>query len=136
MKDSLKVGIKVSKTIAIDRTRTIGFMGDEGRVYATPRMVEDFEDTCRNFLLEHLDEGEDTVGTHVSMDHMAPTVEGDKVTFEIEITKVDGRMVTLQAAVSDSVEPVGRGTHSRFVVDKAKTFERLTAKREKALGAK
>jgi predicted thioesterase len=67
---------------------------------------------------------------------MAPTVEDDQVTFEVEITKVDGRMVTMQATVSDSVEPVGRGTHSRFVVDKAKTFERLKAKREKALGAK
>ena len=135
MKDSLQAGVRISVTIDIDADRTIGFMGDEGRVYATPSMISDFEYTCRNFLLEHLDDGEDTVGTHVSIDHLAPTVEGDKVTFEIEITEVDGRLVTLQATVSDTVELVGRGIHKRFVVDKAKTFERIKAKREKALGA-
>ncbi|MBT5178733.1 MAG: LysR family transcriptional regulator [Rhodospirillaceae bacterium] len=134
MKDSLQPGVKISVTIEVDKERTIGFMGDEGRVYATPSMVEDFEYTCRNFLLDHLDDGEDTVGTHVSMDHLAPTVEGDKVTFEVEITEVDGRLVTMQAQVADSVEDVGRGIHKRFVVDTAKTFERLKAKRVKALG--
>ena len=134
MKESLQAGARISVTIDIDRTRTIGFMGDEGRVYATPSMISDFEYTCRNFLLEHLDDGEDTVGTHVNLDHLAPTVEGDQITIEIEITGVEGRLVTLEASVSDSVEPVGRGIHNRFVVDKAKTFERLKAKRERALG--
>ena len=70
----------------------------------------------------------------MNLDHLAPTVEGDQVTFEIEITEVAGRLVTLEASVNDSVEPVGRGIHKRFVVDKAKTFERLQAKRAKALG--
>jgi predicted thioesterase len=136
MKDSLQPGVKISVTIDVDKERTIGFMGDEGRVYATPSMVEDFEYTCRNFLLDHLDDGEDTVGIHVSMDHLAPTVEGDTVTFEVEITEVDGRLVTLQASVADSVEPVGRGIHKRFVVDTAKTFERIQAKLAKALGGR
>ena len=133
MKESLRAGVTTSATMEIDRDRTIGFMGDEGRVYATPSMVEDFEYACRNFLLNYLEDGEDTVGTQVSMEHLAPTVEGDSVKFEIEIIEVDGRLVTMEARVSDSVEEVGRGIHKRFVVDKAKTMERLRAKREKAL---
>lgn len=134
MKESLRAGVTASATMEIDRDRTIGFLGDEGRVYATPAMVEDFEYTCRNFLLDHLEDGEDTVGTQVSMEHLAPTVEGDTVTFEIAIIEVEGRLVTMEARVSDSVEEVGRGIHKRFVVDKAKTLERLRTKREKALG--
>ena len=133
MKESLRAGVTTNVTMEIDRDRTIGFMGDEGRVYATPAMVEDFEYACRNFLLSHLEDGEDTVGTQVSMEHLAPTVEGDSVTFEIDIIEVEGRLVTMEARVSDSVEEVGRGIHKRFVVDKAKTLERLQAKREKAL---
>ncbi|MEE2760607.1 MAG: hotdog domain-containing protein [Pseudomonadota bacterium] len=133
MKESLRAGVTTSATMEIDRDRTIGFMGDEGRVYATPAMVEDFEYACRNFLLSHLEDGEDTVGTQVSMEHLAPTVEGDSVTVEIDIIEVEGRLVTMEARVSDSVEEVGRGIHQRFVVDKAKTLERLQAKREKAL---
>ena len=45
MKDSLQAGARISVTIDVDRTRTIGFMGDEGRVYATPSMISDFEYT-------------------------------------------------------------------------------------------
>jgi len=37
----------------------------------------------------------------------------------------------MSAHVKDSLEDVGKGAHNRFVVDKAKTFERLEAKRAK-----
>ena len=58
MKDSLKVGISTTVNIAIDRDRTIAFMGDEGRVYATPSMVLDIEYVARDWLMEFLDETE------------------------------------------------------------------------------
>ncbi len=75
MKDSLVVGLSTTRRITIDRERTIAFMGEEGRVYATPRAVQDVEATCRDLLLEHLDEGEDSVGTRVELDHLAATPE-------------------------------------------------------------
>jgi hypothetical protein len=43
MKDSLVVGISTTVKILIDQDRTIAFMGNEGRVYATPSMVLDIE---------------------------------------------------------------------------------------------
>lgn len=134
MKDSLKAGLTYSRTVKVDKDRTIGFMGDEGRVYSTPHMVEDIEYTCHEMLLEHLEEGENTVGTHVSVDHIGATVEGDSVEITITITSVDGRAISMEAAVKDSIEDVGRGKHNRFVVDVAKTFERLQAKRAKVFG--
>ena len=59
MKASLKAGVATSKTVTVDESRCIGFMGKEGAVYATPRMVSDVEYTCRDFLLEHLEPGDD-----------------------------------------------------------------------------
>src|SRR5262245_4218424 len=59
MKDSLKPGVSRTNRINIDRDRTIGFMGEEGRVYATPTMVRDIEHTCRDLLMEHADPDED-----------------------------------------------------------------------------
>ena len=131
MKDSLVAGISTTAKILVDRDRTIGFMGDEGRVYATPWMVRDIEHTARDWLIEHLDEDEDTVGTHVSVDHIAATVEGDSVEVTITVEDVNGRAVSMSAHVKDSLEDVGIGKHNRFVVDKSKTFERLEAKRAK-----
>ena len=131
MKPTLKKDLSVSKSIEVDEKRCIGFMGKEGAVYATPYMVSDVEYTCRNMLLEHLDAGEDSVGAHVSIDHLAPTPIGMKVTIEVKIVELDRRKVVFDFSVKD-LEEVGRGRHVRFVVETAKTRERLAAKRAKA----
>jgi len=46
----------------------------------------------------------------------------------LRVTAVDGRKVFFETSVKDELDQVGAGTHTRFVVDKAKTFERLKAK--------
>ena len=132
MKPSLKPGVETAKSILVDEARCIGFMGKEGMVYATPRMVSDVEYTCRDFLLAHLDPGEDSVGAHVSIDHLAATPLGLTVRIEARIAELDRRKVTFEFSVHDPVEHVGRGKHVRFVVETAKTRERLAAKRAKA----
>jgi fluoroacetyl-CoA thioesterase len=132
MKNSLKAGLEVSKTLTVDEARCIGFMGKEGMVYATPRMVSDVEYACRDFLLQHLDAGEDSVGAHVSIDHLAATPLGLQVTIQAKVVEVDRRKVTFEFAVHDPVEQCGRGKHVRFVVETAKSRERLAAKRAKA----
>ncbi|HEX2690541.1 MAG TPA: thioesterase family protein [Kofleriaceae bacterium] len=132
MKSTLKVGLASTKRIAVDESRCIEFMGQEGMVYATPRMVGDVEYACRDFLLEHLDEGEDSVGAHVSIDHLAATPPGFEVTIDVRIVDIEKRRVTFEFSVHDPVEECGRGRHVRFVVDKAKSFERIKVKRAKA----
>src|SRR5262245_27890592 len=106
-------------------------MGRENMVYATPRMVSDVEYACRDFLLAHLDAGEDSVGAHVSIDHLAATPPGAEVFIRGRITKVEGRRVTLEFSVKDPLEEAGRGAHVRFVVDTAKSRARIAAKRAK-----
>jgi fluoroacetyl-CoA thioesterase len=132
MKSTLMVGLASTKRITVDEGRCIGFMGKEGMVYATPRMVSDVEYACRDLLLEHLDEGEDSVGAHVSIDHLAATPLGLEVTIDVRIADIEKRRVTFEFSVRDPVEECGRGKHVRFVVDKAKSFERIKAKRAKA----
>jgi predicted thioesterase len=132
MKPSLQPSLATEKRIVVDEGRCIGFMGKEGMVYATPRMVSDVEYTCRDFLLEHLDAGEDSVGAHVSIDHLAATPLGLQVSIQVRIAEIDRRRVTFEFSVRDPVEECGRGRHVRFVVDTAKQRERLAAKRARA----
>ena len=132
MKESLKPGLAWRKEVPIDEKRCISFMGREGMVYATPMMVSDVEYACRDFLLGHLDPGEDSVGTQVVIDHLAATPLGLTVTVEIRIAEIDRRRVKFEFSVKDPLEEAGKGTHTRFVVDSAKTKERLAAKRGKA----
>jgi len=131
MKDSLRAGLTDERRITIDSERTISFMGEEGRVYATPELVRDIEHTCRDLLLQHVDEGEDSVGTAISIRHSAPTPVGMNVWITVTIASVEGRLVNLGISAKDETDPICKGTHSRFIVDKAKTVERLKAKRTK-----
>ncbi len=128
MKPSLRPGLSRVNRIIIDRERTIGFMGEQARTYATPAMIRDIEYTCRDLIVEHADPGEDSVGMEVAVKHLAPTLMGMTVEIAVRVIAVDGRKVSFEATVKDELDQVGAGTHTRFVVEKAKTFERLKAK--------
>src|SRR5262249_37216002 len=121
-------GISHTRRIEIARERTISFMGDEARTYATPSMILDIEHTCRELILEHADAGEDSVGMEVAVRHLAPTLMGMTVEVEARVTAVEGRKIVFEVEVKDELDKVGAGSHTRFVVEKAKTFERLKAK--------
>ena len=125
-------GLAGEKTLVVDESRCIAFMGPENAVYATPMMVSDVEYAIRDFLLGHLDAGEDTVGTRVVIDHLAATPIGMRVTLRYEVVEVQGRSVRCAFTVRDAVEECGRGEHVRFVVDVARTRERLAKKRARA----
>lgn len=131
MKPSLQPGVSAVKKIAIDRDRTIGFMGEDARVYATPRLIGDIEYTCRDLIIAHADPGEDSVGMEVAVRHLAPTLAGSTVEISVRVTAVDGRKVTFEVSAKDELDAVSAGTHTRFVVDVARTKERLKAKAEK-----
>src|SRR3954463_5711928 len=103
MKASLKPGLSLAKKITVDESRCIGFMGKEGMVYATPKMVSDVEYACRDYLLEHLDAGEDSVGTQVVIDHLAATPLGLRITIEVAVAEVDRKKVKFTFSVRDSV---------------------------------
>lgn len=125
MKPSLAPGLTTSRRITVDEARCIAFMGDDCRVYATPRIISDVEYTCRNFLLEHLDPGEDSVGTRVDVEHVGPALLGAEATVEVRIAAVDGRRVTFEALVKDGPDEVLKGVHERFVVAVERVRERL-----------
>ena len=131
MKDTLQPGLSATTSFEVDRERTIDFMGEAARVYATPMLVRDIEIACRGLLLQHLDPGEDSVGTRVEIDHVGATLLGMPVTIVVRIVEVNGRAVTFEVEGRDPVETIARGRHSRFVVDIAKTAQRLAAKAQK-----
>jgi predicted thioesterase len=136
MKPTLVPGTSRTRRVEIGRERTISFMGEEARTYATPSMIQDIEYTCRDLILEHADAGEDSVGTEVAVRHLAPTLMGMTVEIAVKVASVEGRKIVFDVAVKDQLDAVGAGTHARFVVEKAKTLERLKAKAARVAAAK
>src|SRR5258707_3497511 len=90
MKPSLQPGISLVRRIPVGKEKTISFMGEEGRVYATPYLIGDIEYTCRNLILEHAEPNEDSVGMEVAVKHHAPTLPGLAVQNAAPAAAVDG----------------------------------------------
>lgn len=135
MTDPLQPGLTATVRHEIDRDRTISFMGDDCRVYATPKLLYDVEMACRDLLLRHIEAGKDSVGTRVELDHLGATLLGMWVEITVTLTAVNGNAVSFDFTARDAVEEVARGKHNRFVVGVEKTAQRLQAKRAKAQGA-
>jgi fluoroacetyl-CoA thioesterase len=132
MSEKLAVGNSLTRTVIIDKERTIGFMGEDARVYATPWLVHDIEHACRDLIVERTPEGEDSVGISVAITHMAPTLMDMEVEVTVTVAAIDGRKVTLDVSARDPLEAICKGTHERFVVNVDQTKQRLLAKAAKA----
>lgn len=111
----------------------INFLGMEGaRVLGTPYLIGFLEMTARNVIKSHLEDGYDTVGTHVDVRHLAATPMGMHVTFKAQVISVEDRRVRCKVEAFDEKEKIAEGTHERFIINVARFATRLAAKAEGA----
>ncbi len=68
-------------------------------------------------LLEpYLEAGELSVGTHVDVEHLAPTPMGSPVVCTARVIHVDGPTLSFHVEAHDHVDLIGRGIHKRRVL--------------------
>ena len=140
MKDGLTVGATASVSVVVDDSLTVPAVSDRfprfdtmPRVFATAYLVGFAECAAMAVLHPHLDEGESSVGVEVHVGHTAATPVGMTVTAEATVTAVDGRLVSFEVVLRDDLDEIGRGTHRRAVIDRAK-FDARVAKKADAAG--
>lgn len=125
---TMSPGLSATRKITVDTERTIGFMGDECRVYATPSLLRDIEHACRDLIVAHVPEGQDSVGTVVNIVHSAPTLLGMIASITVTVAEIDGRRVVFDILAEDALDKICKGRHERFIVDIDKTRDRLRQK--------
>ena len=101
-------------------------------VFATPSMIALIEETAWKSVAQELEEGMGTVGISLNVEHVAPTPVGMKVRCETELVKVDGRKLDFKVEVYDECDLIGKGTHSRFIVNNDKFQVKANGKLGKA----
>lgn len=120
MKD-LKIGEKAAASAIVDAGSTAKAVGSGSLdVFATPMMVVLLERAACNCLASCLEPGETSVGTRIDVRHTAASPLGAAITAAAIVEHVAGREVTFVVTASDEKGEIGRGTHTRFVVDAAR----------------
>ena len=101
-------------------------------VFGTPFMAAMMENAALTCLQSFLEEGQGSVGTHLDITHDAPTPVGMKVFAEAEIVSVseDGRMVDFKVSAWDEKGPIGKGTHTRAIIQNEKFLAKCSRKLE------
>ena len=94
-------------------------------VFATPAMVALMENAAMNAVKDCLPEGGDTVGTAVNVSHLKATPLGDTVRATAVLKAIDGRRLVFEVTATDSNGEIGRGEHTRFIVDREKFLSKL-----------
>lgn len=126
----IPVGTSHSETVTVDQSNVASAVGSGlVDVFATPMMVALLELASARCIEPYLDQGNVSVGTHVDVEHSGATPPGMKVTATATVTAVDRRRVDFSILVVDEAGEVGKGVHTRFVVDKAKFTQKALAKK-------
>ena len=105
--------------------------GTNTEVVATPELVRFMERAAMEALREHLPPNQTSVGTEVSLKHMAGTPKGMRVEARARLILKDRRRCVFEAEIFDEEEKVAEGRNERFIVPLERSNEKLAGKIEK-----
>jgi len=116
----LEVGMKleVEKIVTENDTGSV-------EVLATPIMIAWMEEASLHLAQKGLEEGLTTVGTEVNIKHLKGTLVGKTVKIVSVLKEIDRKKLIFDVEVFEDGVVVGTGTHTRFIIDPVKFYEKL-----------
>ena len=125
----IRAGLSGSAELVVGDEHTAPSIGSgKVRVLATPVMINLIEAAALAAVEHLLQQGYQSLGTHLDVHHIAATPVGMKVRATAEVTAVNGRTVTFKVSAHDEKDLIGHGTHERVVVNVAKFDQRVQQK--------
>ena len=140
MKASLRAGLQGTFRYRIPESKTVPRIYPEApdfqmmpAVLATGYLVALAEWACIELIKPHLDwPHEQSLGTHVSLSHLAATPPGLEIELRVAVTSVEGRKLTFSVSAHDGMDKVSEGTHERHTIDAERFARKVEAKAAEA----
>jgi fluoroacetyl-CoA thioesterase len=128
-RSGLQPGRVGSVTLIVAEEHTAPRLGS-GRapVFGSPAMIALFEAAAVACVEDQLADGQETLGVHLDVEHIAATPAGLSVTATAQLIEVSGRKLVFKVEARDARELIGRGRHTRIVVDSARFRAKVAAK--------
>ena len=98
------------------------------RVLATPVMINLMEAAALDAVENLIPVGNQSLGTHLDVRHIAATPVGMRVRATARLLSVDGRTLEFRVEARDEKDLIGDGAHTRLVVNVARFDQRVQAK--------
>jgi fluoroacetyl-CoA thioesterase len=125
----LEPGLTATVELVVMESDTATALGSgDVPVLGTPRVLALVEEATVAAVRPKLDPSATTVGTHVELDHHAPTLVGATVIAEARLREIDGRRLTFDVVLREGSAVTAQGRVDRVVVDRARFLARATDK--------
>jgi len=85
-------------------------------VLATPRLVAWMENVAYDGVESLMADGETTVGTKMTINHLAATAVGGQVRVVATLTETQKRLYTFAIEAFDNKEKIGQASHQRVKI--------------------
>lgn len=120
---TLKPGLTGTAEIIVGTSDTAPRVGSGAiPVMATPVMINLMEAAALDCAEAHLEPGQQSLGTHLDVSHIAATPTGMRASAKAVLTRVEGRNLQFEVSAHDEEGLIGEGSHTRVVVN-AERFE-------------
>ena len=127
----MEIGTKHEVKITVDREVTAAKVKSGSlEVFATPSMIALMEQAAAELCQSDVPEGCTTVGTAISIEHLAATACGVEVKAIATLTATDGRRYDFDVEAYDNAGLIGKGTHTRFSVKVDRFLEKAQQRAE------
>ncbi len=124
----LKPGMTGEATTTVVYENTAAAVGAGGvEVFGTPMLIALMENAAWRAVADALDEGYVTVGTQVTISHLAATPLGQQVRASAELVEIDGRSLIFNVVAYDERQKIGEGQHERAIVNLERFLGRVKA---------
>lgn len=94
-------------------------------VYSTPSMIALIEKTSLRGIEAFLEKDESSVGGKVNVLHLLPTAIGKRVVCKSTVISIKHNRIEFEVVVFENDKLVGKGAHTRFIIDKASFMAKL-----------
>ncbi len=121
MKPSLQIGNSAEVTITVTEDMCPAFDGViVHHVYSTWSMAHHMELAARKVLAPHLEEHEEGIGSHLSIDHVAPAPLGHTVRVVAKAVELGPSTLVCECIAYDGGRVIGKGKQVQRILPKAK----------------
>mgnify|MGYP001079603096 CR=1 FL=1 len=114
---NIKLGIEGEVEWIVEERHLASFWGEGlANAFGTPMLVALCEEASRVAVEKFLKEGQKTVGSWISLRHLAPTPLGAKVKAKATLVGIEGKKLTFKVEAWDEWEKIGEADHERVIV--------------------
>lgn len=126
---AMQTGRSATREFDVTEADTASALGSgDLPVLATPRLLAWCEAVTCAVVADDLEPSRTTVGTRVSLEHLAASPVGERLRVEAGVSHVDGRLLRFAVAASHTSDGrvVGSAEVTRVIVDRERFMERVS----------